>query len=338
MIRQRIVSVMLALITGIASILLILSIIQGKIFDIILGSIGVSILCVLLIAHRRAWPWSAHVMVIISTVLTIISNTPELTQRQVSFSVLVPAVLSAMLFPWYWTIGTFIACMAGVAIQSGAQGPLFAPDVLILATFVAIGISLAGSIARAAQRAAEANAEQAIAQARLAEQKVYEADQKAIELAHTSLELAQQNEVQRRLLELVSTLETPVVTLTTGVLLAPIVGHLDSQRVDKLTNRLLHITYDQRPEMVIIDIAGVAVVDTAVARALLQTVEALRLLGCQVAITGISAAVATTITSLNISFDDVQTARSPQEILNMLGKTNHTRNNLALNMQIPNRW
>ncbi len=335
--RQRVISVMMVLIVCIASILLILSIIQGSIFDIILGFIGVAIFGLLLIAHLRAWPWSAHIMVIISTLLTIVSNTPELTQRQISFSVLVPAVLSAMLLPWYWTIGTFIACIVGVAIQSGAQGPLFAPNVLILAAFIAIGISLAGSIARTAQRAAEANAEQATMQARLAEQKAHEADQKAIELTHTSLELAQQNEAQRRLLELVSTLETPVVTLTTGVLLAPIVGHLDSQRASKLTNRLLHITHDQRPRMVIIDIAGVAVVDTAVARALLQTVEALRLLGCQVAITGISAAVATTITSLNISFDEVQTARSPQEILNVLDKTSHPRNNLALHTRVSNR-
>ncbi len=107
-----------------------------------------------------------------------------------------------------------------------------------------------------------------------------------------------------------------------------------------LHQRIRSSTVPRRHGMVLytgIDSAGVAVVDTAVARVLIQTAEALRLPGCQVVITGISAAVVTTITSLNISFDEVQTARSSQENLNLVGKTSHPRNNLALPARVSSR-
>lgn len=99
------------------------------------------------------------------------------------------------------------------------------------------------------------------------------------------------------------------------MLLAPIVGALDTRRAQALTSRLLHDVNDQRTHRVILDIAGVTAVDTQVAQSLLQTAQALRLLGCQVTITGITAAVAATLTYLDIALSGVATARSPEEVL-----------------------
>jgi rsbT co-antagonist protein RsbR len=127
--------------------------------------------------------------------------------------------------------------------------------------------------------------------------------------------LTAQNEQQRRLLDLVATLETPTITVADGVLLAPIVGALDSQRAQALTGKLLQAVNNQRTRRVILDIAGVGMVDTAVARSLLDTTRALRLLGCEVCVTGISPAVAITMTQLGLTLTGVTTARSPQEAL-----------------------
>jgi anti-anti-sigma regulatory factor len=127
--------------------------------------------------------------------------------------------------------------------------------------------------------------------------------------------LREQNESQRRLLELVATLETPVTTLADGVALAPVVGHLDSRRGSALTSRLLQAIYAQRLRCCIIDISGVATIDTAVAQTLVQAIQALRLLGCDVAVTGIGPTVAQMLTQLGISFGSVLTTRSPQEAL-----------------------
>jgi anti-anti-sigma regulatory factor len=81
--------------------------------------------------------------------------------------------------------------------------------------------------------------------------------------------------------------------------------------------------------LLIIDIAGVTLVDTAVAKALIQTIQAVRLLGCEVVLTGITATVATTLTHLGIALDGVQTLRSPQDVLMTLAGAPQPRNSIA---------
>jgi methyl-accepting chemotaxis protein len=134
-------------------------------------------------------------------------------------------------------------------------------------------------------------------------------------------ELMQQNAEQRRLLELVETLETPAISLMDGVLFAPIVGAVDSRRAQVMTGRLLHEVHERHIRQIILDISGVAMVDTQVAHELVQMVRALRLLGCNVTITGISAEVAATITQLGVSLEGVATSQSPQDVLNQLHTT-----------------
>ncbi|WP_322513486.1 STAS domain-containing protein, partial [Chloroflexus sp.] len=73
--------------------------------------------------------------------------------------------------------------------------------------------------------------------------------------------------------------------------------------------------HERRVNLVILDVAGVPVIDTAVANALTQTVRALRLLGCRVTLTGISAQVALTLTHIGIELRELDVASSPQEAL-----------------------
>jgi anti-anti-sigma factor len=114
---------------------------------------------------------------------------------------------------------------------------------------------------------------------------------------------------------MVATLETPTIGLANGVLLAPLVGAIDSQRAQTITERLLTEASNQRAETVVIDIAGVATVDTQVAHALVQTTRALRLLGCTVVLSGISASVAQTLSQLGVALEEMQIVRSPREII-----------------------
>src|SRR5262249_21151302 len=120
---------------------------------------------------------------------------------------------------------------------------------------------------------------------------------------------------QQQLLDLVASLETPAVPLAEGGLFAPIVGHLDARLAQQLTSRLLHEASTQRARLVVLDIAGVSVIATVVARALLRTTQPRPLRACEATISGISASVAMTVIQLGISLDEVTTARSPQEAL-----------------------
>jgi anti-anti-sigma regulatory factor len=134
-------------------------------------------------------------------------------------------------------------------------------------------------------------------------------------LAEANELMNMQLDQQQKLIDLVTMLETPVVKLADGVLFAPIVGHVDSRRAQGLTDRLLREAHTQRARRVILDVAGVSVMDTQVAHALLTTAQALKLLGCSVTICSISSTVAMTLTHLDIALHGIATARDPQEAL-----------------------
>jgi rsbT co-antagonist protein RsbR len=99
------------------------------------------------------------------------------------------------------------------------------------------------------------------------------------------------------------------------VLFAPIVGHLDERRIAAITSHMLQAVGAQRTRLVILDIAGVSAIDATVARGLLDTAQALGLLGCDVTLSGISASVALTLIELDIGLAGITTVRSPQEAL-----------------------
>jgi rsbT co-antagonist protein RsbR len=100
-------------------------------------------------------------------------------------------------------------------------------------------------------------------------------------------------------------LSTPVIRVHQRVLLLPLVGTVDSRRAEQIMETLLLKVVDEQARAVIIDIAGVAVVDTQVADHLLKTTEAVRLLGAETILTGISAQVARTIVQLGVDISSM---------------------------------
>jgi rsbT co-antagonist protein RsbR len=102
-------------------------------------------------------------------------------------------------------------------------------------------------------------------------------------------------------------LSTPVVRLWDGIVAVPLVGTLDSARTQLVMEKLLETLVATGSEQAVIDITGVATVDTEVAQHLLKTVNAARLLGAHCTISGIRPQVAQTIVSLGIEFGDIAT-------------------------------
>src|SRR3954452_6518543 len=105
----------------------------------------------------------------------------------------------------------------------------------------------------------------------------------------------------------ISELETPVIQVWDGILALPIVGSLDTARTQEMNETLLQRIVDTGSEIVILDITGVPVVDTAVARHLLETVSAARLLGADVFIVGLSSRTAMTLVQLGIDLSHITT-------------------------------
>ena len=102
-------------------------------------------------------------------------------------------------------------------------------------------------------------------------------------------------------------LQTPVIQVWDRILALPIVGSLDTARTQEMNEALLQKIVDTGSEIVILDITGVPVVDTAVAKHLLETVAAARLLGAEVLIVGLSTHTALTLVHLGLDLSGVTT-------------------------------
>jgi rsbT co-antagonist protein RsbR len=100
--------------------------------------------------------------------------------------------------------------------------------------------------------------------------------------------------------EAIRELSTPVLQVRERMLLLPIIGVIDTHRAQLITENLLRAIRGNRARVVVMDVTGVATIDSKVANHLLQTVAAARLMGANVIVTGLSAEVAQSLVALGI--------------------------------------
>jgi len=110
-------------------------------------------------------------------------------------------------------------------------------------------------------------------------------------------------------------MSTPIAALWDGVLMLPLVGVLDSRRAQDIMQRMLEQIAEKQAVVFILDISGVAVVDTAVANHLIRMTKAARLMGCEAIVSGLSPAVARTIVELGIEVGDMRTTGNLRDAL-----------------------
>src|SRR5204863_1703501 len=113
--------------------------------------------------------------------------------------------------------------------------------------------------------------------------------------------------VIRQQQESIRELSTPVLQIRERLLLLPIIGVIDTQRALLITESLLRSIRANRAKVVVMDITGVATIDSKVSNHLLQTVTAARLMGAHVIVTGLSAEVAQSLVALGIELSKLNT-------------------------------
>ena len=113
--------------------------------------------------------------------------------------------------------------------------------------------------------------------------------------------------------EAIRELSTPVLQVRERLLILPIIGVLDGGRARQLTEQLLRGIRRHRAKVVVIDITGVADVDEGVANSLVQTVDASKLMGASVIITGLSAEIAETLVTIGVDLSKMDTVGDLQE-------------------------
>jgi rsbT co-antagonist protein RsbR len=117
----------------------------------------------------------------------------------------------------------------------------------------------------------------------------------------------QRERIIREQQEAIRELSTPVLQVRERLLILPIIGVIDPQRARQLTEQLLRGIRATRAKVVVIDITGVAAMDASVANHLVQTVEAARLLGAMVIVTGLSPEIAQTLVNIGVDLGKMNT-------------------------------
>jgi rsbT co-antagonist protein RsbR len=123
------------------------------------------------------------------------------------------------------------------------------------------------------------------------------------------------NQMMEKAQAALTELSVPVVPLSEGVAVLPVIGTIDTERAKLLMEESLRRSAALGVSYFILDLSGVPVVDTAVAQQLLQVIQALRLVGVRAVISGIRVEIAQTIISLGIDFQYIKTYSTLQHAL-----------------------
>lgn len=107
--------------------------------------------------------------------------------------------------------------------------------------------------------------------------------------------------------EAIRELSTPVLPVRERLLILPIIGAIDPPRARQLTEQLLLGIRSNRAKVVVMDITGVPAIDVTVANHLVLTVEAVRLLGATVIVTGLSPDIAQTLARIGVDLGKMNT-------------------------------
>lgn len=99
----------------------------------------------------------------------------------------------------------------------------------------------------------------------------------------------------------------PVVKVWDRIIMIPLIGMLDSERTQMMMEILLEALENSQAKVAILDISGIPVVDTLVARHLITAASAAQLMGAECIITGVRARIAQTLVQLGVDLGGVVT-------------------------------
>jgi PAS domain S-box-containing protein len=141
-----------------------------------------------------------------------------------------------------------------------------------------------------------------------------------IGIAHDLTERKREAEERARLQEQIisaqaaalAELSTPLIPIGDQVLVMPLIGAMDSRRARQVLETLMHGVEQRRVRVAILDITGVPLVDTQVAKTLISAARGVKLLGAQIVLTGIRPEVAQTLVGIGVDLDEIVTRSTLQ--------------------------
>jgi methyl-accepting chemotaxis protein len=139
---------------------------------------------------------------------------------------------------------------------------------------------------------------------------VFDADGNPVSVIKFATDVTERKEVEALIdkqQHLLTELSTPTMELFDGIILMPLVGSIDGERATQLISNLLDAIAKHEAEVAILDLTGVPIIDTDVARHILKAVAASKMLGSNVIITGMKPGGAQTLVQLGIDLSHITT-------------------------------
>jgi len=131
-------------------------------------------------------------------------------------------------------------------------------------------------------------------------------ERKRAEQEHQQL----QETIMRNQVAMLAEMSTPLIPVSDQIVIMPLIGTVDTQRVQQVLDTLLHGIAEHRAEIAILDITGIVGVDTQVAHGLVRVAQTAQLLGAQVMLTGVSPEIAQTLVGLGTELRGVITRKT----------------------------
>ncbi len=255
---------------------------------------------------------------------TSTTNTP--------FYMILIVMLAGTLLPPMQIWGMLVASILGIALGFGLlpaelradlawrQASVGAPLLLIIVALLAFLSSQGASRALAAARQARDEAEQANAalaasnaslEARV-EERTAALRLIADEQRAASAQLQASFTAQQDLNQVIAELSMPIIPISSTTLVVPLIGNIDSARANQLLEVVLERVESSGARTVVLDVTGVAIVDTQVAAAMLRVAAAARLMGAETMLVGIRPEVAQTLVQLGVDLTALRTASTLQ--------------------------
>ncbi|MBL9103792.1 MAG: PAS domain-containing protein [Myxococcales bacterium] len=145
---------------------------------------------------------------------------------------------------------------------------------------------------------------------------LFDAEGRAVRTVCTFTDITAQKQAEvlvREQKELLERMSSPILPIAAGVVLLPLIGQFDAGRAERVQDGILTGVARHAARVVILDITGVSTADAGFAGSLLQISRAVRLLGAEVVVTGMTPAIAQTLVGLGIDLGGLATRGTLQD-------------------------
>lgn len=316
------------------ALLLLFSATPAAIYGLI--AVGVVVYTgVLLLARRGHVTFSAIVFMLAITFILLSSIWSSQSVLTTPFYLVLPLLIAGLsVRPWQiWVVlagivvGLFATILAlpnnplnGLDAATTVYGSVLLLSVVALMSFLgAKSTSSALNLAQDARQQAE-TAAQTLSHVNVRLEATVAERTAALQMALQDVQA--RADAQARLLDevqqqriLLRELSVPVIPISASTLIMPLVGALDSTRLQQIQEQALRALEHTSARYLVLDITGVPIVDSQVAQGLLSVVQAARLLGAQVLLVGIRPEVAQAIVGLGLDLRDIYTTSDLQSAL-----------------------